>query len=252
MENQLLDISNLTVESDEHGYLYDFTLNIGKGENIVFFGPESSGINVLFPAILSFVDSEKGTILYKEKNVENFDYIELHNYRRDIGYVHSNYGLISNLSVFENIRLPLEYHSKFSEKEIKKRVDGLIFDLNLSYCKRFRPVDLTESETLKTAYARAVALDPDLLFFEHAFDGQSPLNIQTLLEMVENRAKHENKSILIATYEPENVFELGDKFIMLFNGRTVFKGDKNDFLNSKNPYLLQYKNMETKGPMVVL
>ncbi len=247
----LLDVKNLSSIQEGVEHLQDVSFRLYRGRNIVFFGPENSGLNILFPVILG-LQPFTGTVAYKGKNVSDFDYIEQHNYKKEIGYLHSDLGLISNMSAEKNISLPLEYHSEMDSKEIKEFVDSLIYDLNLDYCKKFRPVDLSNSEALRTAYARAICLDPDILLVEYAFESQSPMNVHSFRDVLKKRAVNPDRSTVFISYDPENFLDMADHFIMLFNGKIVFEGNAEALKNSDNAYLRQYRERSFAGPMVIL
>ncbi len=249
---KLLIVDNVSYFSSGHGSLNDISFELGKGENLVIFGPEYSGLNSVCPVIAGLIAGYEGNISYKGNSIKGYNYIMQHNYRKELGYLQSNYGLINNMTVRGNISLPLEYHSSLSEKEIHGYVDNLIDELNLDHCKSLRPVDLLKSELLKTAYARAIALDPDLLLVEHALEGQCLLNAQTFLESVKKRSFVEHKSIIFVTYEPERFVHYSNRFLMLYQGNVVFSGTRDDFINAENYYLSQYMNTSTEGPMVIL
>ncbi len=251
MSDIIIDIKNLSCE-DNTGRLQNISFSVKRGEDLVLYGPENSGIKLLLSIILGFNKNYTGDIIFLDKNMKDYDYIDMHSQKKFIGYLHENYGLISNMTVDENISLPLRYHSKLSEDEIKKIVSRLIFNLNLDHCKKLRPIDLTQSEILKTAYARSIALDPDILIIEHAFGGQSAIDIKAFTTDVYERAKKPGKSILFISYNPEKFSDLVDTYIMFFDGKIVFMGDSNTYRNSDNPYLIQYKNVSETGPMSLL
>jgi phospholipid/cholesterol/gamma-HCH transport system ATP-binding protein len=251
MSDIIIDIKNLSCENNT-GRLQNVSFSVKRGEDLVLYGPENSGIKLLLSVILGFNKNYTGDVIFLDKNMKEFDYIDMHSQKKDIGYLHEDYGLISNMTVDENISLPLRYHSKLSDEEVKKIVSQLIFSLNLDHCKKLRPIDLTQSEILKTAYARSIALDPDILIIEHAFGGQSTLDIKTFTNNVYERARKPGKSILFVSYNPEKFLDLVETFIMFFDGRIVFMGDKNSYQNSDNPYLIQYKTASETGPMSLL
>jgi len=158
MDDTLLSIEHLSCDIGSHDPLVDINISLARGENAVFFGPENSGIETLMLFLLDIDDRYEGVIRYKNTDIREFDYIGKHNYRREIGYVHGMYGLISNMSVEDNISLPLEYHSTMSQKEIKRLVDRLIYELNLDYCKKLRPVDLFYWEVMRWGMANGVTM----------------------------------------------------------------------------------------------
>ncbi len=232
--------------------LVDFSFSLLEGENLVIFGPENSGISLVCPLIAGTITDFEGTILYRGSSVKDFDFLAMHNYRTRLGYLQAGYGLINNMSVEENISLPLKYHSSISASEINVRVSELMAELHLDHCKNLRPVDLLKSEMLKTAYARAIALDPDLILLEHALETQCLLNAQTYLTSLMRRTFSEGSSVIVVTYEPERFAGFADTFIMLYKGNKVFQGDRGAFLEQKNPYLKQYMQASLKGPMRIL
>jgi ABC-type transporter Mla maintaining outer membrane lipid asymmetry ATPase subunit MlaF len=252
MNEHLLKLENLTYNSPEGDSLFNVSFMLEKGENIVFFGPEKSGLDLICTLIIGFETGYEGDIFYKGRSIKEFDYRESMNYRKDMGFLHPDHGLIANMSVEQNISLPLEYHSKLNSDEVKKYVNSLIDELNLDHCKKFRPVDLANSEILRTSYGRAIALDPDILILEHAFENQSPLNIQSFIKNLKKRIDSRDKSVIFVTYEPEKFVEYAEKFVMFFNGGIVFQGSSYDFLNSDNSYLKQYTEMRNYGPMTIL
>ncbi|MCL1865346.1 MAG: ATP-binding cassette domain-containing protein [Spirochaetes bacterium] len=252
MNNFILDIQNVTYSINSINYINNISLSLKAGDSLVIFGPEASGMTKLFDLIILANPEYEGDILYKGKSTKTLDYFEQLMHKRDIGYVHGDYGLLSNMTVEQNISLPLEYHSHLSAAEIREHVESIIYILNLDRCKNLRPINLSGSEILKTAFARAIVMDPDLLYIEHAFESHCPLNIKSITDFLSKRSERSDKSLILITYYPQNFINISNSFIMFFNDEIVFSGGREDFINSDNPYLIQYKNNSIKGPMAIL
>ncbi len=249
---ELIRAEDLTIKVDGNKAVKNLSFSLKRGERIVFFGTENSGIGSILVSLMGFEKDITGDIFFMGRSIRDFDYLETYNYRSRIGYVHQGYGLISNMSVEANIGLPLQYHSNLMAPEIKSRVNHLIDEMNLDYCKKNRPIDLSPSESLRTAYARAIALDPDVLFLQHILEGQSPLNVHSFREKLSERAADSSKSMIFVTFRPEKFLEISDRFVMFFAGRVVFEGNRDEFLGSDNLYIKQYRERSAKGPMVIL
>lgn len=252
MKSTILDISEVTYKKHDFIMLKDVSLSLYKGESITIFGPEGCGMSSLADLVINVNTDFDGDIYYKGDSLKDFDYMDKLNYKKDIGYIHGDFGLLSNMTLEQNVALPLEYLSQKSADEIKKRINHLIYELNLDHCKKLRPIDLTRSEILKTAYARATALDPDFLFMEHTLENHCALNIITLMELLKKRSMDDKKGLIVITYRPEKFIDISDKYIMFFNGKIVFQGTKKDFIVSDNPYLVQYRSNSIEGPMPIL
>ncbi|HOP64485.1 MAG TPA: ATP-binding cassette domain-containing protein [Spirochaetota bacterium] len=252
MNETILELRNVTYRRETITLLDDVSFSLTRGDNVTIFGPEGSGISSLFDIIIRGNAKFDGDVFYKGSSIKSLDYFGLMNHKREVGYLHGDYGLMSNLSVEQNISLPLDYHSAMSASEIKKHVDKIIYEVNLDHCKKLRPFDLTRSEILKTAFGRAIANDPDLLYIEHAFEDQCYLNIRSLIDVLTERSIRPDKSLIMITYYPQNFIDISDEFIMFFNGRIVFRGKKDDYMASDNPYVVQYRTNSIEGPMVIL
>lgn len=249
---EIIRFKNVTFNSEKHGSLIDISFSLNDGEKIIIFGPENSGIDLICPLIAGLERIFEGEIYYRGEIINNFGYLEILNYRKKLGYLQRGYGLINNMSAEENISLPLKYHSEMSSKGIEDHVNTLIKEMNLEYCRKRRPVNLTKSETLRTAYLRSIILNPDLLMIEQAIEEQSFINSQTFINSLRKTTCQENKSALFITYLPDRFSDLADRFIMFYNGKIVFSGTKEEYFTTKNEYVIQYKNSSLEGPMNII
>jgi len=243
----LLEFINVSCAAAEP--VEGLSFSIGAGENAVFFGVEQSGLRTLTQLMLNLEELYSGDIRYRGKTLQGLDYLGKLRYKNEIGYVHGDYGLISNMTVEQNIALRLDYYSEYSPGEITRITERLMGELNILDKRKARPVELTASQVFRTAYGRAVAHDPGLLIIEHAFTGLSPLNISSFMDVLKRRVESPDKSVVFVTYDPQKFLDFADNFIMLYQGRVVFSGDRREFRESENPYLVQYRNVALEGPM---
>ncbi len=251
MGKKLLELRNISHQAASGVHLKNLSFDVKHGENILIFGPEESGISELFEIIIRLNNDFEGGIIYNNRDVRKFNRKELLAYRKDIGYLHGNYGLISNMTIMQNISLPLDYHTKLDNRGVEEFVYIVAHILKLSDCLNKRPFDLTPSQILRTAFARSIILDPDLLYIEHAFDHHCSMNIRIIIDYLKNRSKQPEKSLILVNYSPESYLDLVDKYIMLNEGSIVFEGSKEDFLTTENPFVVQYKNNTLDGPIKI-
>ena len=251
-QEEMLSFDGVSYEDEKSVSLGDISFALYRGETLVVFGPENSGVDIICPLVAGLITEYDGDIYYRKYQIRDFNYLDRYDYRKGLGYLQRNYGLINNMSVEENIALPLKYHSQLSTREIADVVGTFISNLNLEHCRNLRPVDLRQSEALKTAYARSVIQNPDMLLVEHAMEGQCPINSLTFLKNLAMRTGDSDKTTLFVTFEPERFLDFASKFLMLYNGNVVFEGCREDFLRQDNPYLKQYLAMSLSGPMRIL
>lgn len=246
-ETFLLKIEDVSCESGKGDSLKNISFSVKKGESIAIFGPEDSGIEIICPLIAGLISGYTGNVYYKGLSVKSFDYLETHKYRKELGYLQRDYGLISNMSVHENISLPLKYHSKLSSKEIEVIVNWMIENFGMLHCKDKRPVDLSRSEKLRTAFLRAIVLDPELILLEHSLEGQCLFNSRIFLESIKQDLISRTISVIFAGYDPRLYMDLASVYIMLYKGNIVFNGTREEFKSMDNAYMRQYFNSFTES-----
>lgn len=247
----ILEIKDLSHTGERNISIKDIFISIKRGEKIVMFGIEESGIDLICPIIANLIEDFEGDIVYNGRSIKTFDYLERHYYRRRLGYVQRGYGLINNMTVEENISLPLQYHSRYSSKDIEEIADGYMQNMSLNGCRDKRPVDLLRSEMLKTAFVRSIVMDPALVLFEHPLEGQCLFNNQDFIKSFSNGFFSHDISALFITYQPEYFADFTDRYIMLYDGEIVFDGSKEEFKASDNSYLIQFLNSSSNGPMKI-
>ncbi|MBN2038713.1 MAG: ATP-binding cassette domain-containing protein [Spirochaetes bacterium] len=249
---EIIKFENVSYKLENSNALNDFSFTLNKGENLVIFGPENSGLEIICAITAGLIKVYQGSVNFKGREIKTLDYLDSYSVRKEIGYLQKDYGLISNMTVFENIALPLRYHSHLSGFEIDNLVNNLIEQMNLWHCKDLRPVNLRKSEVLRTAYLRAVSFDPELILVEHSLEGQCQINAQTFLRSLKKESFSGSKSVIFITYYPRLFTDLSDNFIMLFEGNTVFSGNRSDFISTDNEYVRQYLESSLEGPMKIL
>lgn len=225
------------------------TLSITPGDEMVIFGLDKSGINLIPSLVLAVIDDYRGAVRYRGRDMRELDYHERLVHKNCIGYMHGDFGLMSNMTVRENIELPLSYFSQIDPGLIMQKGESAMRRCNLMHCRDKRPVYLTHSEILRTAYARAVVQDPDLLVIEHAFVDDPGVSILSVLEDLRRRADDHGKTTLFVTYEPEKFLDFTDDYVMIDEGRIVFRGSSRDFLETDNPYVRQFRVPSREGPL---
>jgi phospholipid/cholesterol/gamma-HCH transport system ATP-binding protein len=251
MQSDFLRCSGVACEFNISLYLRGLTFSLARGDNAVIFGTENSGIDLL-GSVITGMQPFTGDLSYCGASIRDVSERDKNQIRREVAYMEGGYGLISNMTAEENIALPLRYHSELSSDDIDRRVETLIEDLHLDYSRDMRPINLKPSELLKTAYARAIALDPPLLLIEHPLEGQCFINTTTFMKNLLLRCRDPERSVVIITYEPLQFLDFSNRFIMLDYGKIVFDGDREGMQNPDNEFACQFLGFSGDGPMQIL
>lgn len=160
-----------------------FTLTVMPHETVVVLGAETTGVDDLGGMILGLREPAGGTATLLGTEVATLPRRAALLFRRRIGYLPAGDGLLHNLSLRDNIRLPLSFGSDFPPEDIETRVNLILAQIRLSGVGSLRPAQATEEQRRRAALGRAVALDPVLAILEQPFDGLTDQAAAELLEI---------------------------------------------------------------------
>ncbi len=164
-----------------------FNLTITKGTVVVAVGDEDSGVLDLGPWALGLGHPPAGRIEVFGAPIGALPYYDLLLFRRRVGYHPAGDGLLQNLTLRDNVALPLRFASDHRLAEVDGRVAQLLEDFRLRSVASLRPAQANEEDRRRAALARAVALDPDLVVLEVPFDGLTSRAAQDALDKVSRR-----------------------------------------------------------------
>jgi ABC-type transporter Mla maintaining outer membrane lipid asymmetry ATPase subunit MlaF len=160
-----------------------FTLEIPAHHTVAVLADEDSGVGMLGSYALGLDRPPAGRALVFDTDVSTLAEPERLAFRRRVGYLPAGEGLLQNLSLRDNIALPLRFGSGASSKEIDGRVNVMLAAVRLSGAGHLRPAQANEEERRRAALARAIAFDPGLLVLEQPFDGLTARVASELLEL---------------------------------------------------------------------
>jgi predicted ABC-type transport system involved in lysophospholipase L1 biosynthesis ATPase subunit len=160
-----------------------FSLSVAAHQTVAAVGDETSGVDLLGGLALGLDHVPDGRVTVLGTEVATLDRVAQLAFRRKLGYLPAGDGLLQNLSLRDNIRLPLRFGSDFRLKDIEGRVDVILAQLRLTRVADRRPAQTNAEEQRRAALGRALAFDPDLVILEEPFDGLTERAAAELLEL---------------------------------------------------------------------
>ncbi len=208
----------------------NLNLHIKKGEICILVGPSGCGKTTTMKMINRLIEPTSGNIYINGENIKNQNPVEL---RRNIGYVIQNIGLFPHMTIAENIAtVPKE--KKWDKERINKRVDELLelMELNPAIYKNRKPSDLSGGQRQRVGVARALAADPPVMLMDEPFGALDPITrskLQNEFLHVQDKIK---KTIIFVTHDIDEAIKMGDKIVVIRQGKIVQQGTPNDILSS--------------------
>lgn len=160
-----------------------FTLEVPAHHTVAITGDETSGVDLLGGLALGLDTVPDGRVFVMGTEVATLNRLDQLAFRRKLGYLPAGDGLLQNLSLRDNIRLPLRFGSDFRPKDIEGRVDVIVAQLRLTRVADRRPAQTNAEERRRAAMGRALAFDPDLVILEEPFDGLTERAAAEMLEL---------------------------------------------------------------------
>jgi len=232
---------------DDRAYLHGVDLQVNRGERLVVFGPFGCGKSFLLRMVLGMVHPSTGTVRVNGVDPSQYEESELYALRRSMGIVFRGSRLIGNRTAWENIALPLSYHTNLTDETIQDRIERLLVVLGIEEHAHKRPVSLSEDIRMKVAVARAFALDPELMMYDDPTAGLGPVAsseiVRAMAELsVSNGQLHPLRSgspswertTFITSSEVACYLDFADRFAMLDGGRIAFVGTSQELLSSED------------------
>jgi putative ABC transport system ATP-binding protein len=217
---RMVDIKKVFYTEDvETHALSGVHLEIGKGEYVSIAGPSGSGKSTLL-AIIGLLDSpSEGEFIIKGQPVGNLDIAQRAIIRnREIGFIFQSFNLIGDLSVYENVELPLTYRG-MSAVERKERVHKALERVGMSHRVRHYPAQLSGGQQQRVAVARAIAGSPALLLADEPTGNLDSRNAESVMSLLQELHR-EGATICMVTHDPRFARH-ADRTIHLFDGRVV-------------------------------
>ncbi|NRN30208.1 darobactin export ABC transporter ATP-binding protein [Photorhabdus heterorhabditis] len=199
--------------------LNEINLNIDKGEFISIMGASGSGKSTLLNVIGMFETIDSGQLTLNNNNVLKMKYSEKISFRREfIGYIFQSFNLLPNLTVFENIELPLKYRG-FSKKQRKNKVLDAINNFGLENRGNHKPIQLSGGQQQRVAIARAMISNPTILLADEPTGNLDSINGQNILSSLKDL--NENGTTIVMVTHSVEAASFSDRILTMKDGHLL-------------------------------
>ncbi len=219
-----IEIRNLSVDYGDRTIIDDISFDIPRGEIMVIMGGSGAGKSTLLRCMLGLKKATSGSIKMLGTEITTASIKQLYAVRKQMGVAFQAGALFSSMSVAENIQLPLREHTKLDNKTIQIMTRIKLDMVNMLPHENLMPAELSGGMTKRAALARAIILDPKLLFFDEPSAGLDPITSAELDELIILLKDAMNMTIVVVTHELESVFAIADRIAILGQGKVMQVG----------------------------
>jgi len=236
----IVSARGLRVNYGDREVLHGVDLDVKQGETVVILGGSGSGKSTLLRTLVGLEKPSSGEVRVKGADLANATAFELDAIRKRIGLSFQGGALIGSMTVGENIALPLLEHSDLAPSTIEVMVRIKLEQVGLSGFEHFSPSQLSGGMKKRAAIARALAMDPEILFFDEPSAGLDPIMAAGIDDLILNLKKAYAMSIIVVTHELASAFLIADRIILIDRGAILATGLSREIQESTQPRVRQF------------
>lgn len=231
---KVIDVEDLVTHYGERMILKGISMDVREGEIMVIMGGSGSGKSTLLRHLMSLETATSGKMSLLGRDISTLTLKETYNLRKKIGVAFQGGALFSSMTVGENIKLPLREHTDLDEftMDIMARMKLEVVDL--AGFEDLTPSELSGGMLKRAAVARAIVMDPKLLFFDEPSAGLDPVVAAQLDELILRLRDAMGMSIVVVTHELDSAFRIADRITMLDRGNILMVGTPEEMKTSDN------------------
>lgn len=243
-ETTIIDVQDLVTHYGTRQILHGINMQVERGEIMVIMGGSGSGKSTLLRYLLGLRTPTSGSIRLLGHDINQLKPADLQKLRCNMGVAFQGGALLSSLSVGENVRLPLREHTQLDDSTIKIMSRLKLEVVNLASFEDLMPAELSGGMLKRAALARAIIMDPKLLFFDEPSAGLDPVAAVELDELILRLREAMGMTIVVVTHELESAFKIADRITVLDQGKILITGSVADVKNSDNPRIQSLLNRQ--------
>jgi len=253
MDNSaLISLNDLTLVLSGKTVLENINLEVGQNEVISFIGKNGSGKTVLLKTAAGIYQPAMGSLSLFGSQIDKLSRHELQQKMIQTGYVFQKSGLFDSMTVMENVLFGL---SRFSGKPVKDFFDKGIHLLELTGLKGVEnkyPAQLSGGMQKRASIARAIAMDPKVLFLDDPTAGLDPVLSDAIADLILDLKNNLQSAVLVATHDLKVAQKISSRIIVMDRGKIATETKASDFATSDNKYIVQFRTMALEGPVSVI
>ena len=236
----MLSLRDLRVSYGEREILHGIAFDVKRGETLVILGGSGSGKSTLLRTLVGLERPSSGQIWIKGQDIAAISPEEMDEIRKKIGMSFQGGALFGSMTVGENVALPLREHTNLEDSTIEIMLRLKLEQVGLAGFEYYMPSQLSGGMKKRAAVARALAMDPEILFFDEPSAGLDPIIAAGIDQLILELKKAFRMTIIVVTHELASAFLIADRMVLIDKGNVVAIGTTEQMRVSKQPRVRQF------------
>ena len=225
------------------------SFEVPRGEILALIGGSGKGKSVILKHIVGLMRPDRGRVFIDGTDIRGLRRSQMEGVRSRLGFLFQSGALFSSLTVFDNVAFPLREKTTLSEKEIREQVLMALEQVELKGAEEKYPAQLSGGMIKRTALARSLVRNPEIMIFDEPTTGLDPVIAHTILDLIKSIHRVRRFTGIIVSHELSRVFQITERVAMLHDGVIRLVGTPAEFLSSPDPVVRQFITGALEGPI---
>ena len=250
MTAPLLQLDNIHKSFGSKTVLTGVDIDVAAGQSLVILGGSGSGKSVMLKTALGLMEPTSGNILFEGKNVTKSSGAERDKMRARIGMLFQSAALFDSLTVWENVAFRLMNSDRLAAKMARESAIETLSKVHLgAEVADLYPAEISGGMQKRVGLARAIASEPDLIFFDEPTTGLDPITADAINELNIEQTKALGAAAISITHDMASARKIADEIAMLYKGKIIWRGPAADIDQSGNDFVDQFVHGRAEGPI---
>jgi phospholipid/cholesterol/gamma-HCH transport system ATP-binding protein len=237
---KMISLRDLRVSYGEREILHGINFDVMRGETLVILGGSGSGKSTLLRTLVGLERPSSGQIWIKGQDIAAISQGEMDEIRKKIGMSFQGGALFGSMTVGENVALPLREHTQLEDSTIEIMLRLKLEQVGLEGFEYYMPSQLSGGMKKRAAVARALAMDPEILFFDEPSAGLDPIIAAGIDQLILELKRAFRMTIIVVTHELASAFLIADRMVLIDKGVIVAIGPAAEMKASTQPRVRQF------------
>ncbi len=248
-EPPIIEVTDLVRRFGHRTVINDISFNVHRGETLVIMGSSGCGKSTLLRHMIGSMKPTSGSVKLFGEQITMMNEREIARVRTRFGMLFQSGALLASLTVGENVALPLLQHTDKSPDEIEEIVKQKLQMVGLTGFEDLKPDEISGGMKKRVGLARALALNPELLFSDEPTSGLDPIMTAVVDQLTLKLTHGSHMTAVVVSHDMTSAFRIATRMIMLGGGGIVAQGTPDEIRNSSNPEVQQFIKGEADGPI---
>lgn len=229
--------------------LQGLTLDFNDNAITTVLGPSGTGKSVLIKHLVGLLEPDEGDVLIFGNNLWQMSEHERYEVRKQMGVLFQDGALFGSMNLFDNTAFPLRKHTDKPEREIRDIVMTRLQEVGLDTSWSKNPNEVSGGMRKRAGFARALVMDPKIVFFDEPDSGLDPVRTSLLNDLILQMHEEHKGTYLLVTHDIRTARKVSDYVGVIWKGKVVHYSDAESAFNSDDPFVRQFLAGESDGPL---